>query len=62
MNKCKDCKWFVTEFNNTDHKILNRKKVRGCGECRKKAPISYRADSPWPTVHEDDFCGEFETK
>lgn len=51
---CKDCRYFENNF-----KVPDRKKVDGYGECRQKSPISTVAISPWPTVHEDDWCGEF---
>jgi len=56
MSKCKTCRWFINP-EETD-----RKKVKGYGECRKGSPISYHADAPWPTVHEEDWCGEYSPK
>ena len=63
MKKCKDCKWLydVTPTNSELPPLPQY-------ECRRYAPQILHgsgtgwSDKKWPTVKQDDWCGEFEAE
>ena len=59
MEKCNVCQFY-------DRKNSRSAEARNMGQCRRNAPQlnpvnqkSYMIEGVWPTVRDDDWCGEF---
>lgn len=54
---CENCLFFKQTEDLTEH--TDRVWIQG--DCRRHAPIaSLKSDDRWPTVQNDDWCGDFE--
>jgi hypothetical protein len=57
-NYCMDCRFSTFR--------LPRSEYQGEASCRKNPPVivvyDERFSSEWPTVHADNFCGEFKPR
>jgi len=60
MERCTSCQYFDRHKGNADGKSPN------AGQCRHDAPRlspinqkSYMIEGVWPTVRDDDWCGEW---
>ena len=60
MERCTSCQYFDRNNRHADAKSPN------AGQCRRSAPAlspinqkSYMIEGVWPTVRDDDWCGEW---
>jgi hypothetical protein len=60
MDQCTGCQYFDRNRGNAEAKSAN------AGQCRREAPRlspinqkSYMIEGVWPTVRDDDWCGEW---
>ena len=60
MDRCTSCQYYDRNHRNADAKSPN------AGQCRRAAPMlsplnqkSYMIEGVWPTVRDDDWCGEW---
>ena len=60
MERCTGCQYYDRNQRNGDAKSPN------AGQCRRGAPMlspinqkSYMIEGVWPTVRDDDWCGEW---
>ncbi len=60
MDRCTSCQYYDRNQRGGEAKIAN------AGQCRRSAPAlspinqkSYMIEGVWPTVRDDDWCGEW---